>query len=232
MISNTLEKILTKAFLDSGYELEAKVVLSNRPDLCDYQCDDAFKLAKSYHTSPIEIGEKVVAKLQSFEDFPIYFKEVTFVKPGFINMVLNDRFINKCLTEMANDATFNISKEESRTYILDYGGPNVAKPLHVGHLRTAIIGESLKRILQFMGHKTIADVHLGDYGLQIGQVIYGVLEDGLTEEELTLEYLEKTYPKMSARCKEDDNILAKCAEITKQLQDGHPEYQKLWKKIF
>lgn len=231
MIHNTLEKILTKAFLDSGYEVEAKVILSNRPDLCDYQCDDAFKLAKAYHTSPIEIGEKVVNTLQNFEDFSMYFQEVIFVKPGFINMVLNDQFINFCLTAMANDASFNLPKEESMTYILDYGGPNVAKPLHVGHLRTAIIGESLKRILAFMGHKTIADVHLGDYGLQIGEVIYGILEDGLKEEDLTLEYLEKTYPKMSARCKEDDNVLAKCAEITKQLQDGNSEYKKLWKRI-
>lgn len=229
MIYNILEKILTEAFLACGYETKAKVVLSNRPDLCDYQCDDAFKLAKLYHTSPIEIGQKVVEQLNAMNT--TCFKEINFVKPGFINMTLNDDFINQILTKMVQDEHFHLSKEESQTYILDYGGPNVAKPLHVGHLRTAIIGESLKRILKFMGHKTIADVHLGDYGLQIGQVIYGILEDGLKEDDLTLEYLEKTYPKMSAKCKEDDNVLAKCAQITKELQEGNPEYHKLWKKI-
>ena len=231
MIKNILEKILTKAFLESGYELTAQVVLSNRSDLCDYQCDDVFKLAKNYHTSPIEIGEKVVEKLQNLEEFDTYFKEVNFVKPGFINMVLKDGFINQLLTGMITSDRFDIPKEKEETYFLDYGGPNVEKPLHVGHLINAIIGESLKRILQFMGHKTISDTHLGDYGLQIGQVIYGILEDGLKEEDLTLEYLEKTYPKMSTRCKEDDNVLTKCAQITKELQDGNTEYRNLWKKI-
>ncbi len=122
--------------------------------------------------------------------------------------------------------------DKADTYVLDYGGPNVAKPLHVGHMRTAIVGESIRRIISYMGHKTISDVHLGDYGLQIGQVIYGILEDKVKDEDITLEYLEEVYPRISALSKEDALVKRKkCATITRELQDGNPLYQRLWKII-
>ncbi len=232
MISE-LTKIVTENFKNCGYDIEAKIIVSNRKELCDYQCDDAFKLTKEYKKSPIEIGESVVASLNSIKNFDDIFKKVEFVKPGFINMTLSDSFINKEINKIFEDDNYSIKKPDViETYYMDYGGPNVAKPLHVGHLRTAVIGESIKRIISFTGHKTIADVHLGDYGLQIGQVIYAVLEDGLSIDEITLEYLDVTYPKMSKLCKEDSELLSKCALITKELQEGNLEYQRLFKKIY
>lgn len=231
MILDVLKEYIQKAFIDCSYEVDIKVIKSNRPDLCDYQCDDVFKVSKEYHKNPIEVGEEIVNKINSYSDFNDYFTEVTFVPPGFINIKVSDKLINNIINNMINNEHYNLSKEESQTYFLDYGGPNVAKPLHVGHLRTAIIGESIKRIINFMGHKTICDVHLGDYGLQIGEVIYAILEDKLSLDEITLEYLDETYPKMSKLCKEDSELLEKCATITKELQDGNLEYQKIWEKI-
>ena len=133
---------------------------------------------------------------------------------------------------MSNDNKFNIQlPEKSETFVVDYCGANVAKPLHVGHMRTTIVGESIARIIRFMGHKTICDVHLGDYGLQIGEVIYAILEDKIPLEDIDINYLDVAYPKMSARCKEDEKLKEECARITKELQDGNEEYRKLWKKI-
>jgi len=231
MILDILKNYIQKAFNEAGYEIDVKIIKSNRPDLCDYQCDDIFKISKLYHKNPIEVGENIVNLINNYEDFNNYFNEVTFVKPGFINIKISDKLINDIINNMINNENYNLKKEEPQTYFLDYGGPNVAKPLHVGHLRTAIIGESVKRIINFVGHKTVSDVHLGDYGLQIGEVIYAVLEDGLDIDDITLEYLDVTYPKMSKICKENSEIMEKCASITKELQDGNEEYRKIWKKI-
>ena len=127
---------------------------------------------------------------------------------------------------------FNIKMpEKSEPYVVDYCGANGAKPLHVGHMRTTIVGESIARIIRFMDQKTICDVHLGDYGLQIGQVIYGILRDKKTIEEIDITYLDKLYPEISGLCKEDENLKKQCAEITKKLQDGDLEYTKIWKKV-
>lgn len=227
----TLKEIVNNAFKECNYEIDINIIKSNRPDLCDYQCDDVFKISKLYHKNPIEVGEEIVNKINNNDNFNDYFKSVTFVKPGFINMAVSDKLINNVLNKMINDEHYNLSKVEEETYFLDYGGPNVAKPLHVGHLRTAIIGESIKRIINFKGHKTICDVHLGDYGLQIGEVIYAILEDKIAINDINLEYLNEAYPRMSKLCKEDSNILEKCASITKELQDGNEEYQKLFKII-
>ena len=208
------------------------VIRSNRKELCDYQSDDCFKLAKEYRKSPMEIGNDIVEKLNSIDDFDDYFESVEFANPGFINIKVSSKLINKVLSDMNNSSKFGLKEPESvKTFVLDYGGPNVAKPLHVGHMRTAIVGESIKRIINYVGHKTISDVHLGDYGLQIGQVIYGILNDNKKIDDITLEYLEATYPKISALCKENEDIKEKCATITKELQDGNEEYQKLWKVI-
>ena len=226
-----LKNYIQKAFQECNYEIDIKIIKSNRPDLCDYQCDDIFKISKLYHKNPLEVGEEIVNKINSYSDFSDYFKEVTFVKPGFINIKVSDKLINDIINKMITTNHYNLTLEPTQTYFLDYGGPNVAKPLHVGHLRTAIIGESIKRIINFMGHKTVCDVHLGDYGLQIGEVIYAILEDKLDIDDITLEYLDVTYPKMSKLCKENEELLEKCAQITKELQDGNEEYQKIWKKI-
>lgn len=232
MITEKLEKVVTEVANKIGYEDKFKVILSNRPELCDYQCDTAFLLAKKYHKSPIVIGTEIVDALNQLENFDDYFKEVSFAAPGFMNMTLSDKMIQTKLQEMMTNEKFGLKHPEKvNTFVIDYGGPNVAKPLHVGHMRTAIVGESIKRIVNYVGHKTISDVHLGDYGLQIGQVIYGILQDGKKIEDITLEYLEEIYPKMSALCKEDENVKEKCADITKSLQDGEKKYRDLWKVI-
>lgn len=226
-----LEQLLNQIFVKLGYEISPRVITSNRPDLCDYQCDNAFNLAKLYHKSPMEIGNNIVDTLKEIPNFSDYFEEVTFAAPGFINMKVSNKFINKYIRILNDDIKALLPKEEAETFVLDFGGANVAKPLHVGHMRTIMVGESVARIIRFLGHKTISDVHLGDFGLQIGQVIYGILRDNKTIEEIDIKYLDKIYPEMSALCKEDEEIKEKCAIITKELQDGNEEYRKLWKKI-
>jgi len=232
VVKEILENIINNILKELGYEYESSVIKSNRPELCDFQCDDAFKLAKQYHKSPMIIGSEIVEKLKNIEDFESYFKQVEFVNPGFINMTLSDKFINELIVKMNDEKYFGIKRPDIiKTFVLDYGGPNIAKPLHVGHMRTAVVGESIKRIINYMGHKTIADVHLGDYGLQIGQVIYGILKDDKQKEDITLKYLEETYPKISSLCKENEEVLNECALITKELQEGNSIYQELWKII-
>lgn len=231
MINNVLEKIVKESLKNLNYDIDVNVIKSNRPELCDYQFDGCFKLASIYKKNPIEIGEEVTKDINSRVDFNEYFDKVEFVRPGFINMTLSNKLINNLLRGMNNNEKFNIKQEKEELYFLDYGGANVAKPLHVGHMRTAIIGESIKRILNYMGHKTICDVHLGDYGLQIGEVIYGIKKDNLSIDDIDIKYLDKIYPYMSKLCKEDEKIKEECALITKELQEGNVEYRKLWKKI-
>ena len=227
-ISNILKTIINNL----GYKIEEVTISkSNRPDLCDYQCNDIFKIAKELQKNPIEIGEELVKKINEIENFDEYFKEITFAKPGFINIKISDKFINKYIKIIKEDEKTLLKQTPQETFVIDYGGPNVAKPLHVGHMRTAIVGESIKRIINYMGHITISDVHLGDYGLQIGEVIYGVLRDKLTIDDIDIKYLDKIYPEMNAICKENEEIKEECANITKNLQDGNEEYRKLWKKI-
>ena len=231
MINNVLEKIVKESLKNLNYDIDVNVIKSNRPELCDYQFDGCFKLASIYKKNPIEIGEEVTKDINSRVDFNEYFDNVEFVRPGFINMTLSNKLINNLLKGMNNNEKFNIKQEKEELYFLDYGGAYVAKPLHVGHMRTAIIGESIKRILNYIGHKTICDVHLGDYGLQIGEVIYGIKKDNLSIDDIDINYLDKIYPYMSKLCKEDEKIKEECALITKELQEGNAEYRKLWKKI-
>ena len=226
-----INKIIEELFIKNGIE-DIKVSKSNRPDLCDYQSNDIFKIAKKEGKSPIEVGKEVELKINDIKNFNDYFESVQFVAPGFLNIKINNNFICNVLRKMSNDNKFNIQlPEKSETFVVDYCGANVAKPLHVGHMRTTIVGESIARIIRFMGHKTICDVHLGDYGLQIGEVIYAILEDKIPLEDIDINYLDVAYPKMSARCKEDEKLKEECARITKELQDGNEEYRKLWKKI-
>lgn len=226
-----INKIIEELFIKNGIE-DIKVSKSNRPDLCDYQSNDIFKIAKKEGKSPIEVGKEVELKINGIKNFNDYFESVQFVAPGFLNIKINNNFICNVLRKMSNDNKFNIQfPEKSETFVVDYCGANVAKPLHVGHMRTTIVGESIARIIRFMGHKTICDVHLGDYGLQIGEVIYAILEDKIPLEDIDINYLDVAYPRMSARCKEDEKLKEECARITKELQDGNEEYRKLWKKI-
>ena len=230
---NEITDILTKIFNKEGYNIIPKITKSEIEGV-DFQCNDLFKLAKENHTSPIEIGEKLEQKINEISDFSNYFKKVTFSKPGFLNITVSDNLICKYLKALNNDEKLGI-EEKHQTIVLDYGGPNIAKPLHVGHLRTAIIGQSLNNLLKFQGNKTISDVHLGDIGLQMGQVIYGILEDfkGQKPEDINfdLNYLNITYPKISGLCKEDEKVKEKCEQITKELQEGNEDYKILWKKI-
>ena len=229
-----LEEIFKNAMQELNYNYEPKIIKSNVEGV-DFQCDDAFKLAKEYHKAPIIIAEEIVSKLKGDKNFDNYFKEVTASKPGFININVSDMLINKSLKQLIAEEKFGVNKE-NETIVLDYGGPNVAKPLHVGHLRTAIIGQAINNILKFKGNITIGDVHLGDIGAQMGQVIYGILNDFPNQEykdiDFDLNYLNITYPKMSALCKEDEDVRKKCAEITKKLQEGDKNYRILWEKIY
>ncbi len=228
MVIEALENVLKEAL--GTYTLDTvNVVKANRPDLCDYQFDGAFKLAKQYKKSPMEIAEEIVATLRESS----YFEKVEAASPGFINMTLASTFINQILCDMREKSKFNLPKmEPSLTYVIDYGGPNIAKPLHVGHLRPAIVGESIKRIVSYVGHNVISDVHFGDFGLQIGEVIYGMQEENISIEDVTLEDLNRLYPQISKLCKEDEKVKEKCANITKELQDGSLEYEKYYQKIF
>lgn len=226
-----MEELFNSVFKSLGYENETKIVKSNN---ADYQCDDLFKLAKTYHKSPMTIGEEVVLEINKLSNFTDYFESVSLASPGFINIMVSDKYICDRLRNLINKDMLG-AKKENKKIVIDYGGPNVAKPLHVGHLRTAIIGQSINNILKFVGNDTISDVHLGDIGLQMGQVIYGILQDypdtNFENVELTLDYLNNTYPKMSALCKESEQVKNECALITKSLQDRDEQYLVLWKKI-
>lgn len=232
MILDILSNILDKILKDLNYECDLKVIKSNRPDLCDYQFDGVFKLASIYHKNPTQVGEEIVNKINEIDNFGDYFKEVTFVKPGFINIKISDKLINEILVKMNDDSKFNIEQHNDEVFFLDYGGYNIAKPLHIGHLRPSIVGESIKRLINFKGYKTISDVHLGDYGLQMGQVIYGIKRDNLSIDDITIDYLNTIYPEISGLCKENDEVKEECESITKELQDGNnDEYNKIWQKI-
>lgn len=233
MILEILNNILKKILEELNYDTNSNVIISNRPELCDYQFDGIFNLARINNENPITIGEKIVNKIKELKDFDNYFKTVEFVKPGFINITISDKLINDLVKKINTEENLGMKKPEKiETFFLDYGGPNIAKPLHVGHLRPAIIGESIKRIINFKGHKTISDVHFGDFGLQMGQVIYGMQQKNISYENVTLEDLNEIYPEMSKLCKENEQIKEICTEITKKMQDGNPLYEKYYKKIY
>lgn len=230
-MKDEISNILSDVFQKVGYEITVNICKSKFEGV-DFQCDDLFKLAKKYHEKPFEIGDKVVSYINSLDNFNEYFKSVSYVNPGFINICVSDKFINDSLRKLMEKNNFGFT-DTGKTIVLDYGGPNVAKPLHVGHLRTAIIGQAINNILKFTGNKIISDVHLGDIGTQMGQVIYGILEDFPDGNfNITLDYLNETYPRVSALCKEDSTVRDKCLEITKKLQDGDAEYKKLWDEIY
>ena len=186
-ILDLITEEVTKAFVECGYDKKyGKVTLSNRPDLCEYQCNGAMAASKEYKKAPFMIADDVAAKLAENPMFGM----VESVKPGFLNLKLNDAYVAEYVNKMINDeGRFGCDKvEDSKTIIVDYGGPNVAKPLHVGHLRSAIIGESIKRIGKFMGYNMVGDVHLGDWGLQMGLIIVE-----LKQRKPELVYFDEAY---------------------------------------
>ncbi|MDO4297085.1 MAG: arginine--tRNA ligase [Lachnospiraceae bacterium] len=231
------------AFENCGYEASyGKTGISNRPDLCEYQCNGALAAAKKYKKAPIMIANDVVAVLK---EKPV-FAEVSAVNPGFINMKVSGEFTAEYLLAMQADENLSVEKTDApKTIIIDYGGPNVAKPLHVGHLRSAIIGESVKRICRFMGHKVIGDVHLGDWGLQMGLIITEVkhrqpelpyFDESFTgaypeEAPFTISELEEIYPTASAKSKEDAAYKEEALDATAKLQNGVRGYHALWQHI-
>ena len=234
---------VAKAFAEAGYdEKYARVSLSNRPDLCEYQCNGAMAAAKEYHKAPIMIANAVVEAMQGSE----VFGEIQAVNPGFINMKVNNEYLSQYLNGMEKDERMGCEKAENpQTIMIDYGGPNVAKPLHVGHLRSAIIGESVKRIARFAGHKVIGDVHLGDWGLQMGLIITELRErkpelvyfdeayegEYPAEAPFTISELEEIYPTASGKSKQDEAYKEAAMQATYELQHGRRGYQALLKHI-
>ena len=243
-----MEKILdiisakmAAAFAEAGYEPGfGRVTVSNRPDLCEYQCNGALAAAKQYKCAPIMIAKAVVEKLNA-EDYSL----VEAVMPGFINLKLSDAFLQAYLEEMRTAPDFGVQKiGQGKTIVVDYGGANVAKPLHIGHLRPAIIGEALKRLHKFLGYNTIGDVHLGDWGLQMGLIIAELNErqpalpyfdpdftgEYPKEAPFTLNELEEIYPTASGK-KKDPEFAAKAHTATFELQQGRRGYRALWQHI-
>src|SRR5574344_145218 len=232
MVNEILEDLFKLAFKDLDLPVDnLHIINSNRPDLCDYQFDGLFKLAHLKSTNPEILGNLIIENIKKIPNSEQTIKDISFVKPGFINITLTDAFINNNLILMQEHPKFNLKIPKTDKYIIDYGGYNIAKPLHIGHLRPTIIGESIKRIIKYFNNEVIADVHVGDFGLQMGQVIYGILRDNKTIESIDIDYLNKIYPEISALCKSDDLINQKCAEITKSLQDGDATYVAYWQKI-
>ena len=228
-----IENVLSSVFESLGYKEYNRVSVSNRPELCDFQINTVFAIAKKEHKNPIELGELITEKINSIDNFSDYFEKVEFVKPGFINITLSDKMITSSLVDIISKGNYGIEKiNEDKTIVVDYGGPNIAKPLHVGHLRPAIIGQAIYNILKEKGYKTIGDVHLGDIGLQMGQVILGLKERGLKPEDITIDILQEIYPKMSALCKTDEEVADKCRIITRDLQNGNEEYNAYFKVMY
>lgn len=242
-IINVIKKEITEAFVKAGYEEKyGNVTVSNRPDLCQYQCNGALAAAKQYKKAPIMIANDVVALLEESSSF----KEITAIAPGFINITLSDSFLANFVNEMANSEKYGCEEaKEPKTIVIDYGGPNIAKPLHVGHLRSAIIGESIKRVGKYFGHKVIGDAHLGDWGLQMGLIIteckkrhpeWVYFDDEYqgeypTEAPFTMAELEEIYPFANGYSKEHPEYREEAQNATFLLQSGKRGYKALWQHI-
>ena len=242
-ITECLEKELRAAFDAAGYDKEAAAVrVSDRPDLCEYQCNGAMKLAKIEHRAPMDIAKDVALRLSDSE----VFESVEAVKPGFLNMNIDPEYLAGYLRDMSNAPDLGDERISSgETIIIDYGGPNVAKPLHVGHLRSAVIGECVKRMGRYCGYNVLGDVHMGDFGLQMGLVICGLKEEQPSlvyfdasyegeypdEPPFTASDLERIYPQASARSKEDEDFYKDALLATAALQEGDRGYNALLDKI-
>ena len=242
-ILDLISEEMQQAFEKAGYAKElGKVTLSNRPDLCEYQCNGAMAGAKQYKKAPIMIANDVAAQLAD----SAVFAEVNAVAPGFLNLKIKEGFLKAYLEGMAADEKFGLDMPENpKKIVIDYGGPNVAKALHVGHLRSASIGESVKRIARYVGHDIIGDIHLGDWGQPMGLIIHELelrypdlpyFDESFTgeypaEAPFTIAELEEIYPTASGKSKEDAEYKAKAMEATFKLQSGVRGHRALWNHI-
>ena len=238
-----LSAVVAEAFSAAGYDPACgRVTVSNRPDLCEFQCNGAMPAAKQHHKAPLVIAQDVVDRLQDGS----VFASAEAVKPGFINLRVQPAYLAAHLEQMRQSERLGVTGERKpRGVVLDYGGPNVAKPLHIGHLRSAIIGESIKRIYRYFGDNVVGDIHLGDWGLQIGLIIAELerrkpdlpyFDESFTgpypeEAPFTISELEEIYPTASARSKEDEPFAARAHEITFAVQQRRPGYYALWRHI-
>ena len=238
-----LNNIVKEKFGKLGYDKDYGVVtVSNRSDLSQFQCSGALPAAKKYKKAPIMIASEVMEELKDES----IFEKVFIAGPGFINITVKDSYLTSYINDIYTHKKYGCeAPEKHMTIIVDYGGANVAKPLHVGHLRSAIIGESIKRISRFLGHTVIGDVHLGDWGLQIGMVITEVkrLQGELpyfdesfkgeypAKSPFTIKELEDIYPAASKRAKEDEKVMEEARNATFELQNGREGYLALWKQI-
>lgn len=233
---------LRQAFLSAGYhEKYGFATLSNRPDLCEFQCNGAMAAAKEYRKKPLDIAEEIVEKLKD----NTMFERVEALAPGFINIILDKAFLSDYLKSLSGRERWGTQNPKTQKIIVDYGGANVAKPLHIGHLRSAIIGEAIKRLGSYLGNEMIGDVHLGDWGLQMGLIIeelrdrrpelsyFDEKHEGEYPKEppFTLAQLEEIYPAASAKSKEDPEFKERAMLATLKLQSAHPPYIALWKHI-
>ena len=242
-IIDVLQEEVKQAFEKAGYDGKyAKVTISNRPDLCQYQCNGALAMAKEYHKAPIQMAEQIVELLKQSDTFAAIAAQA----PGVINMTVSGEFLAAYINEMRAADKFGLEQPAKKeTIVIDYGGANVAKPLHVGHLRSAVIGESIKRTARYIGHKVVGDVHLGDWGLQIGLIITELKHrkpelvyfdntyegEYPTEPPFTMSDLEEIYPYASGYSKEHEDYKEEAQEATAQLQAGRRGYLALWKHI-
>ena len=242
-ILNELKKDIKKYIENAGYEVDTLAIeTSNRRDLGEYQLNDAMQLAKKYKENPRAIAEKIVKELEKDSRFI----NINIAGPGFINISLSTSYISEILNKMNEDLFNNIDKREKRKVIIDYGGANVAKALHVGHLRSANIGEALKRLARALGYEVLGDAHLGDYGRPLGFVVLEISkqypdlpyfdpEYKGDYQELTLpitnEDLEKLYPLASQKAKEDEKYLEEGRIVTAKIQNHERGYYDLWKKV-
>lgn len=242
-ILDLISEEMQKGFVKAGYAGElGRVTISNRPDLCEYQCNGAMAGAKQYKKAPLVIAQDVAAALQESK----VFSEVSAVAPGFLNLKVRESFLTAYIKEMRSSEKFGLKEpEKPKKVVIDYGGPNIAKPLHVGHLRSAVIGESVKRILRYGGHEVIGDIHLGDWGQPLGLVITELKErqpdlvyfdESYTgeypkEAPFTISELEEMYPVASKKSKEDAAYKARAMEVTFKMQSGVRGYRAVWEHI-
>lgn len=242
-IIELINEEVKEAFTQKGYDEKFGVVtLSNRPDLCQYQCNGALAAAKQYKMAPIKIAQEITESLQSSDKI----KEVNAIMPGFINITLSDEFLAGYLNSMKGEEHFGVTAvKEPKTVVIDFGGPNIAKPLHVGHMRSAIIGESIKRLFRYVGNTVIGDAHLGDWGTQMGLIIAELkrrqpslvyFDDNFSgeypkEAPFTITELEDIYPAASAFSKSNPEFLEEAKTVTFKLQNGHRGYTALWNHI-
>ncbi len=242
-ILDLISEEMKNAFEAAGYDRElGKVSISNRPDLCEYQCNGAMAGAKQYKKAPIMIANEVAAKLTDSK----VFSKVEAVAPGFLNCDVTAEFVGDYMKAMKEAPKFGVEEpEKPLEIVIDYGGPNVAKPLHVGHLRSAVIGESVKRIARFVGHHVTGDIHMGDWGQPMGLIMneLKIRKPDLvyfdesytgeypTEPPFTISELEEIYPFASKRSKEDAEYKENAMSCTYKLQSGVRGYRALWNHI-